>query len=307
MTEDAATRTGFARSTRAPTPEGDSRPFGAHLRMSWWKPLLIIPVLPVVMILLQILLYQGVALIDGSDDPLAPTITPLKFLAVNLSIGITGVFAVVLTFRLARVSWQTVLSLPRRFDRKRLLQYLGGAAVLVALGITVARIVAPEDLGWSEFGVSGTTVALLVTVALTTPMQAAGEELMFRGAILPAAASWTRTIRPALALGVAVSSPAFMFVHGSADPWLAAYYVVFGVSTGLMMIISRGLEASIAFHVANNLLTTTLNTIFADGGAFVIDRSAGVAGLSLVVLTAVNIAMVLLVWALERRRRSTAG
>ena len=74
-----------------------------------------------------------------------------------------------------------------------------------------------------------------------------------------------------------------------------------------MMIISRGLEAPIAFHVANNLLTTTLNTIFADGGAFVIERSAGVAGLSLVVLTAVNVAMVLLVWALERRRRSTAG
>ena len=275
--------------------------------MSWWKPLLIIPGLPVVMILLQILLYQGVALIDGSDDPLAPTITPLTFLAVNLSIGITGVLAVVLTFRLARVPWQTVLSSPRRFDWKRLLQYLGGAAVLVALGITVARIVAPEDPGWSEFGVSGTTVALLVTVALTTPMQAAGEELMFRAAILPAAASWIRAIRPALALGVAVSSLAFMFVHGSADPWLAAYYVVFGVSTGLMMIISRGLEAPIAFHVANNLLTTTLNTIFADGGAFVIERSAGVAGLSLVVLTAVNVAMVLLVWALERRRRSTAG
>lgn len=307
MTSDAEMRTRLARSTSATTTSGDSRPFGAHLRMSWWKPLLIIPVLPVVMILLQIPLYLGVALIEGSSDPLAPSITPLKFLASNLSIGITGILSVVVTSRLARVPWRSMLSSPRRFDRTRLLAYLGGAAVLVGSGISVTRIVAPEDLGWSEFGISGTTVAMLAIVALTTPLQATGEELLFRGAILPAAASWIRAVRPALALGIVVSSVTFMLVHGSEDPWLAAYYVLFGVCTGLMMIISRGLEAPIALHVANNVLGFVLTTIFSDGGAFVIDRSAGVAGLSLLVFAVANIAMVLLVWAVERQRRSTAG
>ncbi|HYP44595.1 MAG TPA: hypothetical protein VEQ66_05305 [Propionibacteriaceae bacterium] len=67
--------------------------------------------------------------------------------------------------------------------------YLGGGAVFVARDLAVTRIVAPEDLGWSELGGTGTTVALLAAVVLSTPMQAAGEELMFRGAILPAAAS----------------------------------------------------------------------------------------------------------------------
>lgn len=307
MSGNAETRTRLARSRSASTTSGDTRPFGAHLRMSWWKPLLIIPVLPVVMILLQIPLYLGVALIEGSGDPLTPTITPLKFLASNLSIAITGILAVVLTSRLARVPWRSMLSSPRRFDRTRLLTYLGAAAVLVALGIAVTRIVAPEDLGWSEFGISGTTVAMLAAVALTTPLQAAGEELLFRGAILPAAASWIRAVRPALALGIGISSIAFMLVHGSEDPWLAAYYVLFGISTGLMMIISRGLEAPIALHVVNNGLGFVLITIFSDGGDFVIDRSAGVAGLSLVVFAVVNVAMVLLVWTVERRHRATAG
>jgi len=307
MPDDAATRTRSARPTSAPTAIDDSRPFGAHLRMSWWKPLLIILVPPVVMILVQIPLYQAIALVEGSSDPLSPTITPLKFLASNLSIGLTGFLAVVLAARLAQVPWRRLLSSPRRFDRMRLLTHLGGGVVLVALGLAVTRIVAPEDLGWSEFGVSGTTVAMLVAVVLTTPMQAAGEELMFRGAILPAAASWVRAVRPALALGIAVSSLTFMLVHGSSDPWLAAYYVLVGVSTGVMIIISRGLEAPIAFHVANNVLGFSLTSIFSGGGAFVIDRSAGVAGLSLLVFAAVNIAMVVLVWAYEQRRRSAAG
>lgn len=39
---------------------------------------------PLVTVLLQVLLYQVVGVIEGSDDP---TFTPLKFLAVNLSTG----------------------------------------------------------------------------------------------------------------------------------------------------------------------------------------------------------------------------
>lgn len=48
-------------------------------------------------------------------------------------------------------------------------------------------------------------------------------------------------------------------------------------------------EAPIALHVANNVLLFTLNTIFADGGAWIIDRSAGAAGLSLLVFALVDV------------------
>ncbi|MER7283803.1 hypothetical protein ABT369_56240 [Dactylosporangium sp. NPDC000244] len=61
--------------------------------MSWWKPLVVIVVPPVVLLALQVLGYQLVGVIEGSDDPMAPTMTPLKFLAVNLATIATGVLA----------------------------------------------------------------------------------------------------------------------------------------------------------------------------------------------------------------------
>ncbi|MBQ1026210.1 CPBP family intramembrane glutamic endopeptidase [Micromonospora sp. C95] len=292
--------------TRSRPAVDNSRPFGAHLRMSWWKPLVVIIVPPLVMLVLQVLLYQLVGVIEGSDDPMAPTFTPLKFLAVNISVGTAGALAILLLTWIARVPWRSLISFPRAFDARRLVRYLIGAALLVGTGIGVVAVVAPDAPGWTSFGVTGTTIAMLVIVLLSTPIQATGEELMFRSAVLPAAASWVGKVRPALALGLVISSLGFAVVHGSTDPWLFGYYAVFGVSTGLMAIISRGIEAPVAFHVANNVLFTTVNTVMAGGEGFAIDRSTDTGDASLLILAVVNIAMVLLVWLRERRARARA-
>lgn len=280
-----------------------SRPFGAHLRMSWWKPLVVIVVPPIVLIVLQVALYQVVGVIEGSDDPMAPTFTPLKFLAVNLATGLAGVVAILLLVWLARVPWRSLITSPRALDRRRFTQYLLGAAVLVAVGIGVVALVAPESPGWTTFGFTGTTAAMLALVLLSTPIQAAGEELMFRSAMLPAAASWVRAVRPALVVGLIVSGLGFAAVHGSADPWLFGYFALVSVSTGVMAIISGGIEAPVAFHVANNVLFTTVNTLMAGGEAFAIDRSTGSGDASLLILAGVNLAMIVLVRLRERRAR----
>nr|WP_218008245.1 CPBP family intramembrane glutamic endopeptidase [Herbidospora sakaeratensis] len=282
----------------------EARPFGAHLRMSRWKPLVVIVVPSLVMLALQILLYQVVGVVEGSDDPLAATFTPLKFLAVNLSVGAAGLLAITLLAWVAKVPWRVLLSAPRAFDPRRLARHLLGAALLVGAGIGVVALVAPDAPGWTAFGVSATTVAMLALILVTTPIQAAGEELMFRAVVLPAAASWLRAVRPALAVGLVVSSLAFAVMHGSTDPWLFGYYAFIGVSTGLMAIISRGLEAPIAFHVANNVLMTTVNTLMADGAAFPLDRSTDTGDASLLILAAVNVGMVVLVWLRERREKA---
>ncbi|MFI7226331.1 lysostaphin resistance A-like protein [Nonomuraea angiospora] len=287
---------------REPGVDG-SRPFGAHVRMSWWRPLVVLLVPPVVMVLLQILLYQVVGVIEGSDDPMSATFTPLKLLAINLSVGISGVVAILLLARLAKVPWRSLISSPRTFDGRRLAQYLLGAALLVGAGIGVVALVAPESPGWVAFGVSGTTILMLVITVLSTPLQSVGEELMFRSAVLPAAASWVRAVRPALAVGLVVSSLAFAIVHGSSDPWLFGYYTFIGVATGLMAIISRGIEAPAAFHIANNVLFSSVNTLMADGEGYTIDRSTDTGDAALLILAAVNIAMVVLVWVRERRTR----
>ncbi|GAB2626748.1 CAAX amino protease [Paractinoplanes abujensis] len=295
--------------TGTTTPEAaapdDTRPFGTHIRMAWWKSLIVIAGLPVALLLLQLALYLVAGLVDGAEDPLESNLTPLKLLAANLSTALTALLALVLVSSFAKVPWRRVLSSPRGFDRRRLATYFAGSALLVGAGTAVVAVVTPDAPGWVGFGVSGTTVALLVVVLLTTPLQSAGEEIMFRGAVLPAAGSWFRAVRPAFIAGLVVSSLSFAAVHAAGDPALSAYYVFLSLCTALMGLLTRGLEAAIAFHVANNMVTTTVNVLMADGGVLVVDRSEGAGdGSSLLVLVVVNVAVLAFVGFRERANRA---
>jgi uncharacterized protein len=286
-----------------PSAIDSSRPFGAHLRMSWWKPLVLVLTLPLVLVVLQVLAFQLVGVIEGSDDPLSPELTPLKSLAVNLATAATGLVAVLLLVWMTRVPWRALFSWRRAFDRRRLAHYAMGAALLVGAGAAAVGVVAPESTGWTTFAVSGTTIAFLAITLLTTPLQSAGEELIYRSVLLPAAASWVRPVRPALAVGLVVSALGFAAVHGSTDPWLAGYFTVVAVSTGLTAILSGGLEAPIAFHVVNNVLFGVISNVMSGGGTTTIDRATDTGDASLLILVAVNVGMVALVATYERRRR----
>ncbi|ALE84059.1 CPBP family intramembrane glutamic endopeptidase [Pseudonocardia sp. HH130629-09] len=275
--------------------------------MSWWKPLLLIAVLPVVLLGSQVLAWSVVGAVEGSDDPFSAEFTPLKSLAANLSIGATGVVALLLLAWMTRVPWRLLLSPLRRFDGQRLGRYSAVAAVLVTAGLVTVAVVGPEATGWTGFAITDTTLALLAVTLLTTPIQAVGEELMYRSVLLPAAASWARAARPALVVGLAVSTLAFAALHGSADPWLAGYITLIGLCTGLMAVISGGVEAPIAFHVVNNVLAGIGNNVMSGGGTSAVDRSTETGGPPLLILAAVNIAMVLAVWLHEKQRGSAVG
>lgn len=86
---------------------------------------------------------------------------------------------------------------------------------------------------------------------------------MYRSTVLPAVGSWVRAVRPALVLGLVISNLAFAVPHRSTDPWLFGYYVLIGACTGLMAIISGGIEAPVAFHSANNVLYSIVNSLMA--------------------------------------------
>ncbi len=286
-----------------PSSVDTSRPFGAHLRMSWWKPLVLVVALPLLLVVMQVLFLRLAGVIEGSDDPLSTEFTPLKSLAVNLAIGATGLVAVLLLVWMTRVPWRILFSPRRAFDGRRVAHYSLSAALLVGVGVGAVAVVAPESTGWSTFAITGTTIALLTVTLLTTPIQAVGEELMYRTVLLPAAASWVRAVRPALAVGLVVSALGFAAVHGSTDPWLAGYYVVVAVSTGLMAVLSGGMEAPIAFHAVNNVLVGVIGNVMSGGGTTTIDRATATGDPSLLILVAVNVAMVALVATYERRRR----
>lgn len=279
------------------------RPFGAHLLMRWWVPIVLTVVVLVATYGLQFLLLAAAAIVEVGvfgKDPTDFTLTPLSYLATNLAVIALAPIAAVVMTKAGRVPFRRLVTVGRRFAWRRLGGYaavFAGAMVLVNLAF-----VALEPASLSAFAVTGTTVALLAVVLLTTPLQAASEEIVFRGALMGAYGSWFRAVRPALIVGIVLSTALFAAAHGSGDPWMNLHYVGLGGSTAIMAVIARGLEPAIAFHAMNNVFSMGVGAFFTGGGGIPQDRTAGAAGPSMLVLLAVQILAVLGVWWYEGRR-----
>ncbi|OYO08777.1 CPBP family intramembrane metalloprotease domain-containing protein [Enemella evansiae] len=95
----------------------------------------------------------------------------------------------------------------------------------------------------------------LVVITLTTPLQCAGEEYGFRGMVNRSVASFFRNRRVGLVAGAVVSSGVFASLHGSSDIWANAFYFGFGMVACLLVWRTGGLEAAIAMHSVNNLIS----------------------------------------------------
>jgi membrane protease YdiL (CAAX protease family) len=119
--------------------------------------------------------------------------------------------------------------------------FLAGLVVLVGLqfvlsGVPVLR---PQD------GIAGFVVAILVT----SPIQAAAEEVFFRGYLMQALGLvWRRQWFPVVA-----SALLFALFHGTQNLPLFFHRFSFGLIMGALVWRTGGLEASIGAHIANNL------------------------------------------------------
>ncbi|MDR1806506.1 MAG: CPBP family intramembrane metalloprotease [Propionibacteriaceae bacterium] len=89
----------------------------------------------------------------------------------------------------------------------------------------------------------------LVPIVVTSPLQALGEEVLFRGLLLQALG----LIVPRPWFPVLFSALLFAFFHGAQNPWLFASRFVFGILAGALVWRTGGLEAGVAAHAANNL------------------------------------------------------
>ncbi|RLP12911.1 CPBP family intramembrane glutamic endopeptidase [Propionibacterium australiense] len=86
-------------------------------------------------------------------------------------------------------------------------------------------------------------------VVLTSPLQAAGEEFLFRGYVQQAVGALTG--RRWIAVGA--SALVFALMHGTQNAALFADRLGFGLVAAGMVVATGGLEASIAVHAANNV------------------------------------------------------
>lgn len=294
---DRGTSSGSSRTLR-------DRPFGVHFRMARWKSLVVLIAIPVTLLLVQIIVFQAVYALEGPPVPNKTSLTPLAIAATGISTAITAVLMTMLVAAMAKVSWRAVFRHDRAFDWHRVGIYLLGSAALVVAAILVTALIAPGSMGWGTFAVGATTIAIILVSLIGIPLQSAGEEVVFRGVLIPAAGSWFRNIPLAVIFGILLSGVLFAAVHVTLDPWLLSYLIVFSASTTVMGLLSGGLEAAMALHVANNLIAGVVNPLFTGGGSTTIDRGVGAGpGAALLILMVMNVAVVVMVWYVERAKR----
>lgn len=232
-------------------------------RYRWWRPLLglaftlVTGVFFAIAVVLLGLLAASVT--GGSGDPRddgsLSADSPLGLLANNLVIAAmvpASALAVLVAHR-ERIGW--LWSVVGRLRRGLLWRFFLVAVAVVVLVFAAGFFIPPVGIGTVDIPPTGTLTGLLAVILITTPLQAAAEEIGFRGYLTQAIASWFS--RPGVGTTVAsgVTATLFALAHGGQEPALFLDRFAFGVVASWLVWRTGGLEASIALHMANNLVS----------------------------------------------------
>jgi membrane protease YdiL (CAAX protease family) len=191
-------------------------------------------------------------------------LTPASMLWLNLVLatGTLIAFALVRWLHHLRPRWLTSVQPGMRW--KFFLACLGLSVVALAAQVAVAAFLpAGATEGQATSGpvnhLGGTALAFALVILFTTPLQAMGEEYVFRGYLMQAFGSlfntWTALV---------VTSLLFAFAHGSQNLPLFFDRFAFGLLAGYLVIRVGGLEAGIALHVFNNYAAYAFALLFGD-------------------------------------------
>ncbi|MBN9607253.1 MAG: CPBP family intramembrane metalloprotease [Actinomycetales bacterium] len=259
----------------APFAEGQGVPYHRLLRAQpgyrWWKPLLALGVaalyvLVASLLLTVVLLVVGVAIgavpfdvdeglvafqawVTGLTEPDIADPFQFVFLVLSVAIWLPCVPLAMLTVGLRPVGF--VHSVVGRLRARVLAPFLALSLLvggLIMLSVLVPAWIAGEPIEVTTPG--GTLAVLVVLVVLLTPFQAAAEEYVFRGLLFQIFGSWLRW------MPLAVVVPTGLFIAGhSYDWWGLADVGLFGLAACYLVWRTGGLEAGIAWHSVNNIVS----------------------------------------------------
>ncbi|HSO64383.1 MAG TPA: CPBP family glutamic-type intramembrane protease [Ornithinibacter sp.] len=151
-------------------------------------------------------------------------------------------------------------------------------------------------------------IGLVAVTLLTTPLQAAAEEIAFRGGLVQSVGSWFRSPVAALVVTTTLSTMTFAAAHGSSDPWIVLEIGSLAVAGCYLAWRTGGLEAVIVVHVVNNVLIMLTGAMF--GGleeSYVDGTSTGSPVSAAMNVVATTIVTVLLVRLAQRRGVAPSG
>lgn len=295
-------RAGPSRSTGLPDGPRDYHAFYRTPRLRWWHPiaalLLFVACWGVAVLGATVVAVLYEVLFGGAEleDLTAGIDTPALFLANNLGIALAvpaALLAHVLVFG-QRPGWLFSIHGRLRWALLGRVLLLAAAVHAVALVAWLAVNGAPEGLR-----VRPDTWFLLAAVLLTTPLQAAGEEVAFRGVGARVVGAWFDSPAVGLAAATATTTVVFVLLHGAQDVWLNIFYACLALVASALTWRTGGLEAAIALHVVVNL-TTMLFLPFLGLTGFS-DRGAGAGGAQAMVQVAAVLVTTTSVWWEARR------
>jgi len=127
-------------------------------------------------------------------------------------------------------------------------------AVVALNGTLLLSALVSEPL---DFQVQPAFWWFLLVIIFTSPIQAAAEELFFRGYLMQALGSLVR--QPWF--GVIVSSVVFALLHGTQNLPLFFARLAFGLLAAILVWRTGGLEAAIAAHIVNNVFAYVIASL----------------------------------------------
>jgi len=244
-------------------------------RFAWWRPLLAMP-LALLFALVLMLGVFGILWLVGQGQILRQALTgndmdPLGFASTNLLIAAFIPGTMLATRILYGVKPGFLSSVTGSF---RWVWMLRCAAITVPLYVLTFAldllINGPQGLIPAQQGL------LVLMVLIGTPLQAAGEEYLFRGLLMQNVGAWFRHPTVALVVTTALSTTLFAAAHGSTDVWIVLDLGVTAMAACILIWRTGGIEAAVVLHAANNVVGM-VGTIFVGGWAegFVDEKSVG--------------------------------
>ncbi|GAB3760015.1 CPBP family intramembrane glutamic endopeptidase [Microlunatus parietis] len=278
----------------------------------WWKALVIIVAVVLTYLVINIPLslaafaieasLRGVGMGELMSSP-AP-MTPVIFASALLSLAaLLPVSLLLHRLLFPRQPLGTLFSVAGRFRWR-----WAGRALLIAMimigGISAAILAVEPRVLLTAAGPPSDPLPWLIVALTLMPLQAAAEEITFRGLFGRSVGGLFARAGVGTVVALVVSSVAFGSAHLAGDPWLIAYYFLFGLLMGIVAWRTGGIEASVVLHVVNNVITGIIGSVLDRSIEAGIDRSAG-AGSPLILVhlgTLVLTAVVLIIVGRDRGR-----
>lgn len=187
----------------------------------------------------------------GAETLLALQIIPFAFVLIGLLLGNR--------FILNR-KWILLFTQRNRFDYSRFFWGFAVWGILIVLNVLLDFYFKPSDYTWN-FSWKPFLSSFFLLLALL-PIQITTEELLFRSLVLQGFFARTRSIWAS----ILISGIMFGSIHfGNPEIMESGYallsvYMVFGIFLSLIVAKDNGIEITMGFHLANNLISAILVT-----------------------------------------------